>query len=271
MNDTTQEQLSALMDGELSRDELRFLLRRIESDADLAQRWSRYQVASAVLKRQYAGPLSDGQFATAVITRLDSGAMPVRQPMTGRLLRWAGGGAIAASVAVLALVATRPAGTDGGMPASGTPVVAVAPAAAPQSTTPMEAREPLLLQQMSPAGLTDSAQLASFESIVPTYTYAPKQPHNPAVQSGNGLSEAFVPYVLLVGARQTLESRSRSRSRSVMRHRGNDLKQDDARRKLQHTTRSANSDWQLNHAGRTKWIAGTPQACRQSNLLSVFV
>jgi len=206
MNETNHEQLSALMDGELSRDELRFLLRRVESDADLAQRWSRYQIASAVLKKQYAAPLSDGQFATAVIARLDSGAMAVRQPMTGRLLRWAGGGAIAASVAVLALVATRPAGTDGAMPASGTPFVAAAPAAAvPQSTTPMEVREPLLLQQMSPAGLTDSAQLASFESIVPTYTYAPKQPHNPAVQSGNGLSEAFVPYVLLVGARQTLE------------------------------------------------------------------
>jgi sigma-E factor negative regulatory protein RseA len=204
MNDTTPEQLSALMDGELSRDELRFLLRRIESDAGLAQRWSRYQIASTVLKRQYAAPLSDGQFATTVIARLDSGAVPVRQPMTGRLLRWAGGGAIAASVAVLALVATRPAGTDGAMTAAG-PVIAAVPAA-PQSTLPIEMREPLLPQQMSPAGFTDSAQLASFESFVPAYTtYAPKQPRNPAVQSGNGLSEAFVPYVLVVGARQTLE------------------------------------------------------------------
>jgi len=205
MNDTTPEQLSALMDGELSRDELRFLLRRVESDADLAQRWSRYQIASAVLKRQYAAPLSDRQFATTVIARLDSGAMPMRQPMTGRLLRWAGGGAIAASVAVLALVATRPAGTDGAMPATGAPVIAAAPVAAPQATPPVEIREPLLPQQVSPARFTDSAQLASFESIVPTYTYAPKQPRNPAVQSGNGLSEAFVPYVLIVGARQTLE------------------------------------------------------------------
>jgi len=203
MNDTTPEQLSALMDGELSRDELRFLLRRVESDAGLAQRWSRYQIASTVLKRQYAAPLSDGQFATTVIARLDSGAVPVRQPMTRRLLRWAGGGAIAASVAVLALVATRPAGTDGATTATG-PVIAAVPAA-PQSMLPIEMREPLLPQQMSPAGFSDSAQLASFESIVPTYTYAPKQPRNPAVQSGNGLSEAFVPYVLLVGARQTLE------------------------------------------------------------------
>jgi sigma-E factor negative regulatory protein RseA len=202
MNDTTHEQLSALMDGELPRDELRFLLRRIESDAGLAQRWSRYQIASAVLKRQYAGSLTDGEFATAVIARLDSGAVPARQQITGRLLRWAGGGAIAASVAVLALVATRPAGTDGAMPATA-PAIAAAPAA-PQSTPSME-MQPLLPQQVLPAGFTDSAQPASFESIVPTYTYAPKQPRNPAVQSGNGLSEAFVPYVLVVGARQTLE------------------------------------------------------------------
>ena len=41
MNETTHEQLSALLDGELPRDELRFLLRRMDSDAALAQRWSR--------------------------------------------------------------------------------------------------------------------------------------------------------------------------------------------------------------------------------------
>ena len=31
------EQLSCLMDGELPRDQLRFLLRRIDADAELAQ------------------------------------------------------------------------------------------------------------------------------------------------------------------------------------------------------------------------------------------
>jgi sigma-E factor negative regulatory protein RseA len=207
MNDTTNEQLSALMDGELPRDELRFLLRRIDGDASLAQRWSRYQIASAVLKRQYATPLSDGEFATVVMARLDAGTVAARQPMAERLLRWAGGGAIAASVAVLALVATRPAGTDGAMPATGAPAIATA-LAAPQPAPIMDMRQPLLPQQVSPAGFSDYAQPASFESIVPTYTYTPtytpqpRQPRNPAVQSGNGLSEAFVPYVLVVGARQ---------------------------------------------------------------------
>jgi sigma-E factor negative regulatory protein RseA len=164
MNDTTHEQLSALMDGELPRDELRFLLRRIDGDASLAQRWSRYQIASAVLKRQYVAPLSDGQFAAVVMARLDAGAVAVRQPMAGRLLRWAGGGAIAASVAVLALVATRPAGTDGAMPATGAPAIAAAPVvAAPQSTPPAEMRERSLSRCRRPGLPTPHSLRASID------------------------------------------------------------------------------------------------------------
>src|SRR6185369_10325309 len=47
-----REQLSALMDGELPRDQVRFLLRRIDGDAQLAQAWARYQIAGGVLRRQ---------------------------------------------------------------------------------------------------------------------------------------------------------------------------------------------------------------------------
>ena len=203
MNDTTHEQLSALMDGELPRDELRFLLRRIDNDTDLAQRWSRYQVASAVLRRQYAAPVSSDVFAAAVLARLDADVVAVAQrPLSGRLLRWAGGGAIAASVAVFALVATRPAGTNGGasMPPPAATVAAVqAPAAAPPAPL-AELRQAPTAQQVLPAGFSDNAQLASFESIVPSY--APAQ--QPARAPTSGVSEAFVPYVLVVGARQTV-------------------------------------------------------------------
>ena len=203
MNDTTHEQLSALMDGELPRDELRFLLRRIDNDTDLAQRWSRYQVASAVLRRQYAAPVSSDVFAAAVLARLDADVVAVAQrPLSGRLLRWAGGGAIAASVAVFALVATRPAGTNGGaaMPLPAATVAAVqAPAAAPPAPL-AELRQAPTVQQVLPAGFSDNAQLASFESIVPSY--APAQ--QPARAPTSGVSEAFVPYVLVVGARQTV-------------------------------------------------------------------
>lgn len=202
MNDTTHEQLSALMDGELPHDELRFLLRRIDNDSELAQCWSRYQIASAVLRRQYAAPLSGDQFAAAVMARLDGDAIAVRRPLPGRLLRWAGGGAIAAGVAVFALVATRPAGTDGSaMPASSGPTVAAlqAPAFQQQPAPITEMRPAPSTQQVLPAGFIDYALPASFESIVPNYAPAQQQGRN----SGGGLSEAFVPYVLVVGARQT--------------------------------------------------------------------
>ena len=39
MNETANEQLSALMDGELPRDELRFLLRGLDGDSALDHRF----------------------------------------------------------------------------------------------------------------------------------------------------------------------------------------------------------------------------------------
>jgi sigma-E factor negative regulatory protein RseA len=202
MNDATHEQLSALLDGELPRDELRFLLRRLDSDSTLARRWSRYQIVSAVLKREYPASASE-QFVSGVMSRLDAEAPHAapRAGMASRVLRWAGGGAIAASVAVVALLATRPAGTELASPAPGNPAVAVV-AAAP-ATTPSapvgELHQPLLpQQQMLPAGFANYAQPASFESIVPNYTPAPRN------SGGQATNDSFVPYMLL-GARQPSE------------------------------------------------------------------
>jgi len=192
MNDTTtNEQLSALMDGELPRDELRFLLRRLDSDASLAPRWSRYQVISAVLKQQGA-VAPDARFAAAVMARLDSTSATAAQPLGGRLLRWAGGGAIAASVAIAALLATRPGIDSTAKPGSESVATAVAPA----PSLVGELRQPLP-QQLLPAGFADYAQPAAFESIVPNY--APRYSTNGT--AGNG-PEGFVPYVLIVGSRQ---------------------------------------------------------------------
>src|SRR6185312_1042675 len=106
INDPVGEQLSALMDGELPRDELRFLLRRIDAEPALTQRWSRYQIARAALRRQ-GGVQLRADFADVLMQRLAHEAVPAAR-RGGRVLRWLGGGAIAASVAMLALVATRP-------------------------------------------------------------------------------------------------------------------------------------------------------------------
>ena len=197
MNDTTtNEQLSALMDGELPRDELRFLLCRLDNDESLAPRWSRYHVISAVLRQQVGAVAPRGEFVAGVMARLDSPAAAVPQTLGGRLLRWAGGGAIAASVAIVALLATRP-GVDNTSKAGAENVVAAVAPAAPAAPLVGELRQPLPPPQLLPAGYAEYAQPAAFESIVPNY--APRYSTNGT--AGNG-SEGFVPYVLIVGARQ---------------------------------------------------------------------
>ncbi len=59
--DRSSEELSALMDGETSELELRRLLKNIESDQALCQKWSRYQLASSILKGQTQGKALDWQ------------------------------------------------------------------------------------------------------------------------------------------------------------------------------------------------------------------
>lgn len=106
MSQQFEEQLSAFMDGELGRDETRFLLRRVESDGKVAVRWSRYHVARQALRRQEIVALR-ADFASSIMAQLAAESAPVaaRTPW----LRWGSGGAIAAAVAVAALMVTRPA------------------------------------------------------------------------------------------------------------------------------------------------------------------
>src|SRR4051812_47056878 len=105
MNQPIEEQLSAFMDGELGRDETRFLLRRADGDSRLVQRWTRYHVARQALRRQEIVALRV-DFSSAILARIDAEAVP--QTSRHTWLRWGSGGAIAAAVAVAALMVTRP-------------------------------------------------------------------------------------------------------------------------------------------------------------------
>ena len=181
ISDQIGVQLSALMDGELARDEMRFLLRRIEGDPQLAQRWSRYEFARAVLRRQVQAPLRS-DFADSLSQRLAAEAVPARRRGAG-LLRWVGGGAIAASVAVAALVMTRPALQNPGLTLASTP----AATAIQDTRTPATAASPL------PALLSfDYAQPASLESA--PYSAQPyellRRRYEPIATDGG------IPYVL---------------------------------------------------------------------------
>lgn len=109
MSDTQRENLSAGMDGELSGEELRFLLRRLDHDASLQQAWSRYHVARDGLRRQLA-PLASPDFASHVMQAIEQEAVVVHGKRR-HWLHWSAGSAIAASVAVAALMMAQPAGS----------------------------------------------------------------------------------------------------------------------------------------------------------------
>ncbi|MET3650872.1 sigma-E factor negative regulatory protein [Dyella japonica] len=109
MTDHQRENLSAGMDGELSKEELRFLLRRLDHDASLQQDWSRYHVVRDGLRRELS-PLASEGFASRVMQAIEREGASVQQGKRRHWLHWSAGGAIAAGVAVAALMVAQPAG-----------------------------------------------------------------------------------------------------------------------------------------------------------------
>ena len=97
-NPELHEQLSAFMDGELDADRARFLQQRLSHDVDLRACWERWQLASSSLRRQ-AQPLPTG-FAERVTSALLVETAAQHPAHGHRALRWAGGAALAASLAV---------------------------------------------------------------------------------------------------------------------------------------------------------------------------
>ncbi len=204
MSHEYREPLSALMDGELRRDESRFLLKRLERDAELGAVWSRYHVARQVLRRQDVHALRV-DFAAGVFAHIESeNLQPARRGASW--VRWASGGAVAASVAVAALVLTPPVvDTADTSPASPPRVTAargggapVAAAPASVSTLPQDVRAlpgPLVVP-IQPASATigdgDWAQpAAALDPRLQSYLIRHYQVVGAAGQS------AVVPYVLL--------------------------------------------------------------------------
>ena len=194
MNQQIQEQLSALMDGELSRDETLFLLRRGEHDPSLGRCWSGYHLVRQALRRQEIVAVR-GDFASSIMSQIEAELVPV-QARSVPWLRWASGGAIAASVAVAALVATSPRDVA----APRLPVAAV-PATSASAQTPTslasEFRPPMLSPTL--AAQPASAATSGFNT--------PSTPIDPRLQSylirhydaaGSAGQSSLMPYVLLI-------------------------------------------------------------------------
>lgn len=141
-----RQQLSAMLDGELSPDEAKFMLRRLQHDAELATCWERWQVCGDVLRGQ-RNALLPSDFAGRVARAVAGGGPAVegahaqapgaaRKP---RLLRWGGGAAMAASVALLAVFAGRQLPDPGPVAEGATPapIVAAGPTAGPSQDPAM--------------------------------------------------------------------------------------------------------------------------------------
>ncbi len=108
-----RQQLSALVDGELAADEARFMLRRIEHDADLSACQERWQVLGDTLRGQAYAP-APMDFSAKVRAAIaadvkQNGPLPMatQRPARRGWMRWSGGAALAASVAAVALFMAR--------------------------------------------------------------------------------------------------------------------------------------------------------------------
>jgi negative regulator of sigma E activity len=111
-----RQQLSSLIDGELSADEARFMLRRLEHDESLSSCNERWQMLGDVLRGQACAP-APVDFAERVRASVASEPAPVmqarvergpdRRERRGGWRRWGGGAALAASVAAVAMFMTR--------------------------------------------------------------------------------------------------------------------------------------------------------------------
>ncbi len=217
MSEQTRERLSALLDGELERDDLRFLLRRIGHDTESAACWSRYCIARQVLRRGPVAILSD-DFSAATMARLAGEPAPAggHRPW----LRWVSGGAIAAGVAVVALtlgnplavrspgvpdeVATTALPTGPSLAASSTPATSAVPVsvASRPATVPLEFRPPLLAPSQPVVASTSRTSIAmpgpvrtepaTFDPHLRSYLIRHYEASGAAGQTG------FVPYALLV-------------------------------------------------------------------------
>lgn len=177
-----REQLSAMMDGALSADEARFLLRRMEHDDELADCWERWQFTGDAM-RGIAGRALPADFSRrvgraiaddiALADAVEAQTLAVAAtPGTRRpLLRWGGGAALAASVALAALIGSRTLSAPDDVPLQ----VATAPAPAapvPVPVTSVRVPEPVL-----PAGMVEAGVAAIAAAAVATNDKRPVRPH----------------------------------------------------------------------------------------------
>ncbi|MDH3787255.1 MAG: sigma-E factor negative regulatory protein [Xanthomonadales bacterium] len=140
MSKETREHLSALVDGEITADTSRFLVRRLGSDSELRATWTRYHLVRDCLRHQDGAVAGDDLCARISKAIENEQPEPHRKGISTRWLKPASGLAIAASVALMAITSVGPVGPgaslSSGDVAAGSPVQQFT---SPQSLTPAPA------------------------------------------------------------------------------------------------------------------------------------
>jgi sigma-E factor negative regulatory protein RseA len=108
MSKESLEHLSSLMDGELSRETGLFMARRLSSDGELCGTWKRYHMIRDCIRRQ-GGLFTFADLSSGIRDALDRDTTRRAESRAAR--RWlkpVAGLAIAASVALVAIIAIGP-------------------------------------------------------------------------------------------------------------------------------------------------------------------
>lgn len=208
MSNEAREHLSSLMDGELSRDSGRFLVRRLGADEELCATWARYHLVRDCLRHPEGGLASAG-LSDRVRRAIAREALPAAR---GRGIpgwfRPAAGLAVAASVALVAIVAVGPARQAPDQPASAAgEVAAVESFTSPQSIKPApvsqqaslsggEANDsrmnPYLLRHYQATGSAIGKGFVTFVPIVITPAATAEEAEEDAATVGEDVPEALI-------------------------------------------------------------------------------
>jgi sigma-E factor negative regulatory protein RseA len=182
MSKETREHLSALVDGEISRETSRFLVRRLGTDEELRATWTRYHLIRDCLRHQ-DGSIAAEDLSVRVSRALENEetVKPSRRLPT-HWLKPAAGLAIAASVALMAIVAVSPGFQD--VPQAGGELAgeaALKPVVSPQGFTPVpnstqvsgsasvtSRMSPYLLRHYQATGNTGGKGFVTFVPVVIT-------------------------------------------------------------------------------------------------------
>ncbi len=105
MSDQSKQHISELMDGELSRDCSRFLLKRMNHDTDFRRSWSHYHLMRSGLQQDQQAPLMS-DLGARVVQRLQNEKLQPNKEINNRpnWFKAMAGTAIAASVALVAVL-----------------------------------------------------------------------------------------------------------------------------------------------------------------------